>query len=188
MSSVLPKEVVEEIIKRWEKQPMLKPRIAKVTVNIGVGSSGERLQKAFKVLEMLTEQKPVPRRAKRTIREFGIRRGENIAVMVTLRKEKAIKFLKKALEAVGWRISAKSFDEYGNVAFGIKEHISIPGVKYDPEVGIFGMDVAITLERPGFRVLRRRRCKKKHIPKRHRVSREEAMVFLEKELGVRIVP
>lgn len=188
MSEILSPELVSRILKEWEENPMRKPRIAKVTVNIGVGSSGERLQKATRVLEMLTGRKPVPRKAKKTIKEFGIRKGENIAVMVTLRRQAAIDFLKKVLEAIGWRIPAKSFDEYGNVSFGIREHIAIPGVKYDPEIGIFGMDVAITIERPGYRIIRRRRCRKRHIPRRHRVSKEESMILLEKELGVRIVP
>ncbi len=187
MSEVLDSQTIEEILRKWNENPMYKPRIVKVTVNIGVGTSGERLQKAYQVLEMLTGQKPVPRKAKRTIKEFGIRKGENIAVMVTLRRQKALEFLKKALEAVGWRIPAKSFDDYGNVSFGIREHITIPGVKYDPEIGIFGMDVSITIERPGYRIVRRRRCRKNHIPRRHRVSKEEAMILLEKELGVRIV-
>ncbi|MCD6488166.1 MAG: 50S ribosomal protein L5 [Desulfurococcales archaeon] len=178
---------IDGIIDRWNKQPMLCPRIAKVTVNISVGAATERLSKAIKVLEEITGQKPVPRRARRTIKDFGIRKGENIAAIVTLRKEKAIEFLKKAFEAVGYRIKASSFDEFGNVAFGIKEHITIPGVKYDPEIGVFGMDVAITFERPGFRVLRRRRCRKKSIPRRHRVTREEAMIYLYKEFGVEIV-
>jgi large subunit ribosomal protein L5 len=179
-------ELEQEILEKWDKNPMLKPRIAKVTVNIGVGASGERLQKAARVLEMLTGQKPVPRRAKRTIRNFGVRKGENIAVKVTLRGRKADEFLRKALEAVGGRIKASSFDPNGNVSFGIEEHISIPGVKYDPEIGIFGMDVAITVERPGYRITRRRRCRKKHIPNRHRVKPEESMVLLSKEYGVTI--
>lgn len=183
---MIPQQVVEEIVKRWNDNPMTKPRIAKVTVNIGVGSSGERLQKAARLLEELTGQKPSFRKARKTIRNFGIRRGENIAVMVTLRGEKAIEFLKRALEAIGWRIKASSFDEYGNVAFGIKEHIMIPGVRYDPEIGVFGMDVAITLEKPGYRITRRRRARKARVPRRHRVSREEAMVFLVRELGVQI--
>ncbi len=178
---------VDEIIERWNKQPMLKPRIAKVTVNISVGGATERLSKAIKILEEITGQKPVPRRAKRTIKDFGIRKGENIAAIVTLRKERAIEFLRKAFEAIGYRLKASSFDEYGNVSFGIKEHIMIPGVKYDPEIGIFGMDVAITIERPGFRVLRRRRCRRPSIPRRHRVTKEEAMVLLNQMFGVDIV-
>ena len=184
MSLPLSDEVVRSILEDWKRNPMRMPRIAKVTVNIGVGSSGERLLKAAKVLEQLTGQKPVFTRARKTIRAFGIRRGENIGVKVTLRGEKAIEFLKRALDAVGYRLKASSIDEFGNISFGIEEHILIPGTRYDPEIGIFGMDVCITIERPGFRVLRRRRAKKKHIPRRHRVTREEAMVLLNKLLGV----
>jgi large subunit ribosomal protein L5 len=182
----LPEERVKEILERWEKQPMLKPRLAKVTVNIALGESGERLEKAYNLLYELTGQKPVRRAAKRTIRQFGIRRGENIAVMVTLRGERAINFLKRALEAVGWKIKASSFDEFGNVGFGIREHIQIPGTRYDPRVGIFGMDVILTIERPGYRVARRRRARSK-IPRRHRLNKEESMVYLAKEFGVKIV-
>jgi large subunit ribosomal protein L5 len=178
---------MEEILEKWNKNPMYKPRLAKVVVNISVGAATERLSKAMRVLEELTGQKPVPRRARKTIKNFGIRKGENIAAKVTLRKEKAVEFLKKALEAVNYRIKASSFDEMGNVSFGIREHIMIPGVKYDPEIGIFGMDIAISLERPGYRIVRRRRTRKQHIPKRHRVSREEAMVYLHKEFGVEII-
>jgi len=176
----------EEIIKLWEENPMYKPRIAKVTVNIGVGEGGERLQKAAKILEMLTGQKPSFRRAKRTIKEFGVRKGEPIAVAVTLRGEKAMKFLNMVLEGIGWRIKKSSFDDFGNVSIGIKEHIILPGVKYDPELGIFGMDVAITLERPGYRVMRRRR-KRSRIPRRHRVSKHEPQVFFEHFLNVKVV-
>jgi large subunit ribosomal protein L5 len=73
--------------------------IGKVVVHIAVGESGERLQNAAKVLEMLTGQKPTFRRAKKTIKEFGVKRGENIACMVTLRGARAYEFLKKALAA-----------------------------------------------------------------------------------------
>ncbi len=178
---------VEGILEKWNKNPMYRPRLAKVVVNISVGEAVERLSKAARVLEELTGQKPVPRRAKRTIKDFGIRKGENIAVKVTLRRERAVEFLKKALEAVNNKIKASSFDDYGNVSFGIKEHILIPGVKYDPEIGVFGMDVAISIERPGYRVLRRRRMRRRHIPRRHRVSRDEAMLYLHREFGVEIV-
>ncbi len=182
----LPPELVRQIREKWESNPMLRPRIAKVTVNIGVGESGERLEKAAKVLEQITGQKPAYRRARKTIKDFGIRKGEPIAVMVTLRGAKAMEFLRKAFEAIGWRLKASQFDEFGNVSFGIKEHIMLPGVRYDPEIGIFGMDVAITIERPGFRVLRRRRARRRHIPRRHRVTKEEAMVLLHDLFGVTI--
>lgn len=177
---------IEEAINRWQRNPMLTPRLAKVTVNVALGASGERLQKIAKVLEEMTGQSPSFRKAKKTIREFGIRRGESIAVAVTLRREKAAAFLRRALEAVGYRIKLSSFDDDGNVSFGISEHINIPGTKYDPDIGIFGMDVCITIERPGYRVARRR-VKRSRVPKRHRVNRWDAVAFLVKEFGVKTV-
>ncbi|OYT31673.1 MAG: 50S ribosomal protein L5 [Thermoprotei archaeon] len=166
--------------------PMRYVKIGKVVVNMAVGESGERLAKAAKILEMLTGQKPCFRKAKKTIKDFGIKKGENIACIVTLRGEKAISFLKRALEAVGNEIKESSIDEYGNFAFGIREHIHLPGVKYDPQLGIYGFDVCVSLERPGYRVARRRRRKAK-IGKKHRVTKEEAIEFIEKVLGARVV-
>ncbi|AKG38045.1 MAG: 50S ribosomal protein L5 [Infirmifilum sp.] len=166
--------------------PMRRIFIAKVVVNIGVGEGGERLAKAAKLLEELTGQKPSLRRARKSIKDFGVRKGENIAAMVTLRGEKAISFLKKAFAAVENRISESSIDRHGNFAFGVREHILVPGVKYDPEVGIFGFDVIVGMERPGYRVKRRRR-KKSKIGRNHYVTKEETIAFLEKVLGVQVI-
>ncbi|MHA1238733.1 MAG: 50S ribosomal protein L5 [Candidatus Odinarchaeia archaeon] len=174
------------ILEVWDKNPMRRPRLYAVTVNIGVGSGGEKLEKALQVLEDITGQKPTPVKAKKHIRDWNVRKGERIACKVTLRGEKAREFLEKALKVVGNKLKASSFDDYGNVSFGIEEHIEIPGVSYEPELGIFGMDICITLERPGFRVKRRRIAKRK-IPKRHRVTKEEAMLFLKEEFGIEIV-
>ena len=183
---ILSEEEAEEVVKQWETNPMLKPRIAKVVVNIGVGESGDRLRRAERILKELTGQQSSVRKAKRTIKEFGIRKGEPIAVMVTLRRDRALQFLEKALEAVARRIKSTSFDDYGNVSFGIAEHIMLPGVKYDPNIGVFGMDVSVSLERPGYRVMRRK-IKKSRIPRRHRVSKREALAFFMKELNVRVI-
>ncbi len=172
--------------KEWEENPMRKPRIAKVTVNIGVGQSGERLEKAMKVLELITGQKPVKTRAKKTVREWGIRKKEPIACKVTLRGERALDFLKRALYVIDNKLPRSSFDEFGNFSFGIKEHIDLPGVKYDPELGIFGMDVCVTLERPGYHV-KRRKIKKSKIGRKHLLTREEAIEFVKKELGVEVI-
>ncbi|MFP3196842.1 MAG: 50S ribosomal protein L5 [Sulfolobaceae archaeon] len=169
-----------------QKNFMRRIILDKVTVNIGLGESGERLQKAYQLLQDLTGAKPVYTKARKSIREFGVRKGAPIGVKVTLRGEKAVEFLKKALAAVNYRIKASSFDDYGNVGFGITEHVLIPGTRYDPEVGIFGMDVVITLIRPGYRVMRRRR-KYTRIPKRHRVTKEEAMEFLKQSFNVTII-
>jgi len=171
---------------RSYENPMLKPRIEKVVINCCVGKSGEPLEKAMKILQELTGQKPSIRRAKKTIKDFGIRRKEPIACVVTLRGERAREFLTRAFQAVDNRISRSSFDEMGNFSFGIKEHIDIPGVKYDPELGIIGMDVSVVLERPGFRVKRRRRARSK-VGTEHLLSPDEAISFIREEFNVEIV-
>jgi len=155
-------------------------------VNMSIGKSGEPLEKAAKVLKELAGQTPCKRKAKKTIRDFGIRRGEPIACMVTLRKQKAIEFLKKVLPVVDNKISKECFDERGNFSFGIKEHIEIPGVRYDPEIGIFGMDICVSLSRPGYRV-KKRRIEKTKIGSKHLLTPEEAMVFVKEALGVEVV-
>jgi large subunit ribosomal protein L5 len=175
----------DEMLKRWKESPMLKPKIEKVVVNISVGKSGEPVEKASKVLKDLTGQNPCKRKAKQTIRDFGIRKGEPIACIVTLRKQKAADFLKKVLPVVENRVSENFFDKYGNFSFGIKEHIEIPGVKYEPEIGIFGMNVCVSLSRPGYRVKKRRREKAK-IGLKHMLTLEEAVVFVKDALGVEV--
>lgn len=176
----------DEIRKMWEENPTLKPKIEKVVVNISVGKSGEPLEKASKVLKQLTGQTPCKRKAKKTIRDFGIRKGEPISCIVTLRKQKAIEFLKKVLPVIDNKISKEQFDKYGNFSFGIKEHIEISGVKYDPDIGIFGMDVCVSLSRPGYRVKNRRK-RKAEIGARHILTPQEAMIFVKDNFGVEIV-
>jgi large subunit ribosomal protein L5 len=160
-------------------------KLAKVTVHIGVGKSGDMLEKAKKVITELTGQKPCTKQAKMTLKEFSIREGEPITCLTTLRGEKAAAFLKRGLEAINNSVKRSSFDENGNFAFGIKEHIEIPGTKYVPELGIFGMDVMVTLERPGFRI-KRRRIRPARIGKSHRVTRDDAIKFITENFGAQI--
>jgi large subunit ribosomal protein L5 len=176
---------MQTVTETLSKNPMREVRLAKVIVHISVGKSGEMLEKARKVLQEITGQRPCTKPAKMTIKEFGIREGEPIACLTTLRGEKATAFLKRGLEAVGNSLKRSSFDENGNFAFGIKEHIEIPGTKYVPELGIFGMDVIGTLERPGFRI-KRRRIRPAPVGKLHRISREDAIKFLTEKFSVQI--
>ncbi|MEM2897146.1 MAG: 50S ribosomal protein L5 [Candidatus Bathyarchaeia archaeon] len=173
-------------LKPKKKNPMQDLRIEKVVVNICVGKSGEPLERAKKVLTQITGQTPCARKARRTIKDFGIRRGEPIACISTLRKSKAHEFLKKALEALGNRLHESFFDQYGNFSFGIKEHIDIPGTKYIPELGIFGMDVCISLERPGYRI-KRRAFKESKIGKKHLITKDEAMDYVHETFGTEIL-
>ncbi len=164
---------------------MRRIKLGKVVINSSIGEGGARLDKAAKILEQLTGQKPSVRRAKKTIKGFGIRKGEPIAVMVTLRGKRAEEFLQKALDAVGRRLSGDSFDEFGNFAFGIREHLEFPGTRYDPELGIIGMDVIVHLCHAGERVAKRR-LKPSRIPRSARVTREEGIEFARSSLGVTV--
>jgi large subunit ribosomal protein L5 len=175
----------DENISKWQEKPVLMPRIIKTVVNISVGKSGEPLEKAMKILQGLAGQKPCKRIAKKTIREFGIRKREPVSCLVTLRREKAKEFLKKVLPAVDNRISGKAFDKNGNFSFGIDEHISIPGTKYIPELGIIGMDISVNLGRPGYRVKLRHRTKTK-IGTDHLLTRNEGILFVKNMLGIEV--
>jgi len=178
-------EVAEPSRGELAENPMLKPRLEKVTVNMSVGQSGKPLEQAATILQQLTNQKPSRRQAKKTIREFGIRKGESIACLVTLRNKKAEEFLRKALQAVDNKLSKYCFDRQGNFSFGIKEHIDIPGTKYMPDLGIHGMDISVSLGRAGYRVKRRHRVKSR-IGKDHLLTADEAVLFIKDEFDVEI--
>jgi large subunit ribosomal protein L5 len=171
-----------EIKEESKINPMTKVKLHSVTLNISVGANEEKLKKAMIVLEKLTGQKPSIRRAKKTIKEFKIKRGEPIACIATVRGKKAEILLDKLLEAVNKKLKASSFTELGNFSFGIKEHISIPGMKYDPTIGIVGMDVCVNLEKPGYRVKFRKRRRNK-IGKNHLVKKEEAIQFVKERFN-----
>ncbi len=162
------------------------PRIEKVTINIGVGEGGERLRKAEQVMQEITGQKPVFTISRTINKDWGIRKEMPIGCKVTLRGEKAMDFLKRALWTRNNRIADWSFDKEGNVSFGIPDHTEFEGMKYDPSIGIFGMDVCITMERAGYRI-KRRRINRKRVPRRHRLTPEETMEFLKSKLNVEVV-
>jgi large subunit ribosomal protein L5 len=166
--------------------PMREPKIEKVVVHIGVGEAGERLQKAQKVLEMITGQKPHITHAKRTIRDLGIRRGQPIGCLVTLRGEKAEEFLKRALWIKENRVSLYSFSPEGNFSFGIADYTDFQGMKYDPDIGVFGMDVNVSLCRRGKRIALRQIGRRK-LPARQRLTLTECVNFLQTKFGLQVV-
>ena len=152
-------------------------RLVKIVVNVGVGESGDRRAKAEKVLTMLTKQKPVATRSHATNRDFGIRVGQEIGTKVTLRREAATEFLRRALEARDNQIDPDSIDADGNFSFGIRDYTDFTGMKYDPGIGIFGLDVSAEVGRAGWRV-RDRRTKPSSLPPNVRVTPEETRQFL----------
>lgn len=160
-------------------------RVGKVTVNMGVGDSGESLKVAQSVMELITGAKTVQTKAKIRLPTWNIRPGLPIGVKTTLRHAKAEAFLRRALAAKSNTLKKNNFDSRGNFGFGIREHIDLPQVKYDPKLGIRGFDVLVTLERPGFRVARRK-LRKTRIGSRHVISADEGISFVEKTFGVKV--
>ena len=160
-------------------------KIEKVTLNIGAGKDQSRLEKGLILLNAIAQAIPVKTVTNKRIQEWGLRPGLPIGCKLTLRKDKAIKILPRLLEAIEHKLAAKQFDENGNVAFGIHEYIEIPGVKYDPKIGIMGLEVCVTLERPGYRIKRRRLMTRK-IPARHRIKKDEAIEFMTKNFNIKL--
>ncbi len=160
--------------------------VEKVVVNIGVGEAGERLVKAEKVLEMVTGHKPVETISKTVNRDLGIRVGMPLGCKVTLRGEDAEEFVKRALVIREMRVPEYSFDKEGNMSFGISDYTDFDGMKYDPEIGIFGMDVNVVLRRSGNRITQRSLIRRR-IPKHHRVDREEAIQFMKDKFEVQVI-
>ncbi len=165
---------------------MRQPKIEKIVVNIGVGEAGDRLAKAQKVLNMLTKQTPLVTHAKVTNRDLGVRQGMPIGCKVTLRGEGAQEFLKRALWVRENRLPSYSFDKEGNLSFGIQDYTDFEGMRYDPEIGIFGMDVSVRIQRPGYRIGKRRIMSRK-VPKEHRMTREESIQFMQEQYKIEVV-
>jgi large subunit ribosomal protein L5 len=161
-------------------------RVTKVVVNIGVGQAGERLEKAESVLKTLTKRAPVRTISRGTVRDWGTREGMPIGCKVTLRGEEAETFVKRALWPRNNRVAEWSFDKEGNLQFGIADHTSLEGQKYNPDIGVFGMDVSVVVERPGFRIKRRRLLTRK-VPAKHRVDRQESIAFLKEKFKLEVV-
>lgn len=165
---------------------MRNPRIEKVVVNMGVGEAGEKLIKAEKVFQLITDRKPVRTVSKTINKEWNIRKGMPIGCKVTLRGEKAEKFLKDAFWIRDNKIPDYSFDDNGNLSFGIPDYTDFPGMKYDPNIGILGMDVCVTVSRAGVRVKNRKRCAH-NIPHKHRMTYEETTSFIKSRFGVEVI-
>jgi large subunit ribosomal protein L5 len=167
-------------------KPTIKPYIAKITVNIGVGEAGEKLTKSQKVLKSITGQDPIQTLSKTTNKDWGLRKRMPIGCKVTLRKELAEKFLIEALKTRDNRIADYAFDDQGNFSFGITDHTLFESQKYDPDIGIFGMDISITMEKPGYRI-KKRRLNKHKIPGRHQLTRQETIDFIKEKFKAEVI-
>ncbi len=164
---------------------MKEVRIEKVTLNIGCGKDQTRLDKGVELLKSITGVAPVKTFTQKRIQEWGLRPGLPIGCKITLRKKSAQELLRRLLDAREFKLENSQFDENGNVSFGIHEYIDIPGVKYDPKIGIMGLQVCVTLERPGFRI-KRRVIRSTKVPKKQRITKDEAIKFMTDKYSIKM--
>ncbi len=156
-------------------------RIEKITLNIGCGTK-TNIEHAKKILEMFSNRKVVITKTKKRT-TFNVPKNKPIGCKVTIRDD-AEKVLRTLLEAKENKLPIRSFDITGNFSFGIREYIDIPGMDYEPKIGILGMDVCVTLERPGYRIKRKRLAGK--VGKSHLITKQEAVDFIKEKFGVAI--
>jgi large subunit ribosomal protein L5 len=163
--------------------PMKEIFVEKVVVNIGVGEGGPELEKAIKIIKLLTNKPAVKTMCKVKLPTWGIRPGIPIGCKTTLREQDALDFITLTLKAKRNIIKKKSFSKDGNFSFGIHEYLDVPGIKYDPDLGIKGFDVCVSLKRKGFRVKQRKNNAFK-VGTTHKISKDEAIKFAEEKLKV----
>ncbi|MBS3128580.1 50S ribosomal protein L5 [Candidatus Woesearchaeota archaeon] len=165
--------------------PMQTVRIEKVTLNVGAGKDQAKLEKGVQIIKQITGIDPVKTITKKRIPAWGLRPGLPIGCKVTLRKQAAQELLGRLLHAKDHALQESQFDQAGNISFGIPEYIDIKGSKYDPKIGIMGLQVCVTLEKPGFRV-KKRSLRKSGIGKQQLITKEEAKLFMQKHFQVKI--
>jgi large subunit ribosomal protein L5 len=165
--------------------PMREVFVDKVVVHMGVGEGGEKLSKAVDLMKQITGNSPVRSNAKKTNPTFGIRKGSPISCKVTLRGKKAGEFLDRALKIIDRKLTPGQFDRSGNFSFGIEEHTDFPGMSYDPQIGIYGMDINVVLARRGIRVSRRH-IEQHRLPQKQQVNPQDAQSFLKERYSVEV--
>ena len=147
------KEIVPSLQKKYNyKSVMEVPKLEKIVVNIGVGdatTNSKLLDAAIADLELITGQKPVVTKARKSIAGFHVREGQSIGCKVTLRGENMYNFLDK-LVTIGLPrvrdfrgVSPKAFDGRGNYTLGIKEQLIFSEIEYDNVVKVRGMDIVL---------------------------------------------
>jgi large subunit ribosomal protein L5 len=158
--------------------PLREIKISKITLNIGSGKSEDLLKRGLTLLQKFSKLKPVKTLTSKRIPAWGLRPGLAIGCKLTIR-DNTEQLLKRLLVAKENVLNASCFDSQGNFSFGVPEYIDVEGLEYDPDLKIMGFEVAVTLERPGFRV-KKRKINPKLIGKKHIITKEDAIEFVKK--------
>ncbi len=154
--------------------------INKVVVNIGSGNEEKQADAARKLIELVTGRKPADEISKNRRPAFKITRGQRIGAFVTLRGKPAAETLKKLLDAADNKVKLSGITT-NSLSFGIREYIDIRGVKYDPSIGMMGMNINVSFSRKGQRVKNRKRLAER-IPDRHgKIGTDEIKEYMIRE-------
>ena len=161
-------------------------KIEKITLNVGAGKDQAKLEKGLKLIKHITGMDAIKTKTNKRIPAWGLRIGLPIGCKLTIRNPALIKdLLTKMLQAKNSVLKKSQFDSNGNIAFGIHEYIDMPEIKYNPDVGIMGFEVCVTLRRDGYRIKKRRMMKRK-IPEKHKIKKDEAVEFMKNEFQLKI--
>ncbi len=161
---------------------MKKIKIEKVI--LGIGGTGDNLEKGVKLLKILTGKKPARMKSNKRIPSLGVRPKLEVGAIVTIRKNTE-DFLKRMLIPIDNKLKEKQISENA-FSFGVEEYIEIPGVEYQRDIGIMGFDVTIVFARAGKRV-KLKKMKKGKIPKRQTISKEEIIKFMEEKFQTEFI-
>lgn len=159
--------------------------VAKLTLNVGAGRNTRKLEKGKRLIENLTGTEPVTTKAKKRIQGWKLRPGLPIGTKLTLRGQEARDILKRVLYASENKLKESNFDKHGNISFGVKEYVDVEGMEYDTKIGMMGFQVSVTLERPGYRI-KKRKIKTKKLPDSHRITQEEAIEYMKDNFNVKL--
>lgn len=165
--------------------PMREIKLEKLVINIGIGSNDQLLTNTKLLITKLTGRNAVQTTAKKRDPSLNIRKGQVIGAMVTLRKAEAADMLKRALDANNNTIKERSIND-NSLSFGIKEYIDFSGVKYDPKIGMLGMNINANFSRVGRRVERRRRLRSVEDSDHKQVKKEEIIAYITKHFGAKV--
>ena len=157
--------------------------VEKLTLNVGAGKDQRKLEKGMELIKYITGIDPVKTVTQKRIQGWGLRPGLPVGTKLTLRGEQATTLLPRLLAAKDFIIPQKAFDDKGNMAFGIPEYIDIANIKYNPDLGVAGLEVAVTVARPGYRVKNRRM--KSKIGKSHVITKDEGMAFFREQFNIK---
>ena len=173
--------MISQTAKTTKENPMRTIRLDRVVLSCG--ATGNDLEKAHKLLQLLTNRKPKRVTSTKRIPNFNVRPGLEVGVCVTLRGEEASNSLKKLLGAINNALTKKQISP-NHFSFGIHEYIEIPGIEYQRDIGIRGLNITVIFARAGARV-KRKKIKAGKIPEKQNIQQEEIINFMEENFSTK---